>query len=404
MNTPLFSVVIPTFNRSDLVGQAIRSVLKQTFDDFEIVVGDNCSTDDTAGVVRRFTDARLRYVRTPRHAAIADSWEFARSQASGRLIIMLADDDALVPTALQRFAHEMRLRDADFLFCKVAEYRDGGFPGPGRNTLACPGFSGSSRLVSAEEFVQPLFAFRGRFNMHPSAFVFSKALADQVASRCGRFFQTNGVEYYAWPLAAVLAKSIVYIDAPLCICGRTGKSWGSNLRLANPGMERIQEFIADVEQGHKWVPLTNFTICNMWAEGVLTAKKLLPWELGRYEFDEEQYLRETMRELQHRRALGVDVSREMSELSEYVRKYPSLAGELISEKSSRGTSWRWIRSRIADLGLRTLRRRVRAYATMRRLKRGEVGSGFGVSGADFGFSTIGECAEFLERIVAPARS
>jgi glycosyltransferase involved in cell wall biosynthesis len=45
--TPLFSIVIPTYNRSDLVQGAVRSILAQTRNDFEVVVSDNCSQDDT---------------------------------------------------------------------------------------------------------------------------------------------------------------------------------------------------------------------------------------------------------------------------------------------------------------------------------------------------------------------
>ena len=183
---PFFSVVIPTFNRSRLVTYAVESILRQTFDDFEVVVCDNCSTDDTGEVVGRMADPRVRYVRTPAHWVIAESWEFARTQARGSFIVMLSDDDALVPTALEAFAREIRRHEADFLFCGVSEYRDGSFPGPGRNTLSCPRFSGGSRLVPAEQFLHPLFAFKGRFSMHPSAFVFARALADLVASRCGR--------------------------------------------------------------------------------------------------------------------------------------------------------------------------------------------------------------------------
>ena len=51
---PLFSIVIPTYNRSDLVQGAVRSVLGQTFDDFEVVVSDNCSQDDTREVIEGF--------------------------------------------------------------------------------------------------------------------------------------------------------------------------------------------------------------------------------------------------------------------------------------------------------------------------------------------------------------
>ena len=402
MSTPLFSIVIPTYNRGDLVRYAIQSVLKQTFGDFEIVVSDNCSTDDTPEVVTGFTDPRLRYVRPPRHLVIADNWEFARSKATGKLILMLGDDDALVTTALERFAAESSDHNADFLFCRIAEYRDLGFPGPARNTLRCPPFSGSSRIIDVDEFLRPLFSFRSKFSMHPSAFVFAQTIVDRVVSRCGRFFQTNGVEYCAWPLAAVFANTILYIDAPLCICGRTGKSGGSYLRLGNPGKKLIQEFIADFEQKHEHAPLANFTYINLWAEGVLTAKARLPREFAEYEFDEAQYLRSTMMELVDRKSMGVDVRREIKKLLSYSEKYPLLMKELTLEASGKKTLWGRTRSTIGDLGARGLRDRIRNYQQNRKVKRGEVRSGFAVSGADFGFYDILECAEFLRRVVVPA--
>ncbi|MGH7232562.1 MAG: glycosyltransferase family 2 protein, partial [Nitrospiraceae bacterium] len=176
MNAPLFSVAIPTFNRSDLVTHAIQSVLAQTFDNFEIIVCDNFSTDDTAEAIGRFTDPRVQYKRTPSHLVIADNWEFARSKAIGKFILMLGDDDALVGSALERFAQDIKRYDADFLFCRTSEYRDRGYPGPEKNTLDCPSFSGLSRSIQAGEFLQPLFSFRPAFDMHPSAFIFSRSL------------------------------------------------------------------------------------------------------------------------------------------------------------------------------------------------------------------------------------
>ena len=54
MTTPFFSIVIPTFNRSDLFPYAVRSILNQTFEDFEIIISDNCSADDTPQVAKQF--------------------------------------------------------------------------------------------------------------------------------------------------------------------------------------------------------------------------------------------------------------------------------------------------------------------------------------------------------------
>jgi glycosyltransferase involved in cell wall biosynthesis len=404
MSAPFFSVVIPTYNRSDLVTYAVRSVLNQSLADLEVVVSDNGSTDDTAATIGRLADPRVRYVRTPAHGPIADSWEFARSQARGSLIMMLSDDDALVPDALQRFADESRRHHADFLFCKAAEYRDPQFPGAERNGLTCPRFTGAVEVVSAEDFIRPLFSFRPRFESHPSAFVFGRSLAEMVTARCGRFFQTNGVEYFAWPIAAALASALVHIDAPLVVLGRTAKSWGSNLNLTNPGKNRIEAFIADVEQEYRYAPLTNFTTANMWAEGVLTAKKLLAPELGAYEIDEAAYLRMTVKMLGDRSELGVDVSRELDELARYLRQNPALSVAVGPIGPGQRGPWRRLRSAIGDAGARRLFQQLKARRNARKFRRSDARGGFRVRGEMFGFHNVLESAEFLARAVATPRA
>ena len=404
MIAPFFSVVIPTYNRSELFPLAVRSILQQTFENFEIIVSDNCSVDDTPEVARQFTDPRVRYVRTPQHYTISDAWEFARRHAKGELVLMLSDDDALVGTALERFRQESERHDADFLFSRVAEYRDESFPGPDRNSVSCPGFSGASRRVTVDEFIGPLYAFQPKFNMHPSAFAFAQSIADLVARRTGRFFWTNGVEYSAWPITALFAKGIAFIDQPLTICGRTGKSWGSNIALCNPGEEQIQKLIKDVDQERKHAPLNNFTMCNLMAEGMLTAKSLFPQEFASYEFDEVNYIRKTMLELRKRRSMGVNVAAEIEDVMQYGSKYPTLLDDLIETDSVGSTEdaprlTRRFRSAIGALGGRAVQRKMQSSQLRRRLQDGLIRSKFVAHGEDFGFHNILECAAFLTRNV-----
>ncbi len=409
MAKPLFSIVIPTYNRQDLVTYAIESVIQQTFDDYEIIVCDNFSTDNTAMVVGQFKDSRIKYIRTPQHFVIADNWEYSRTQAEGELILMLSDDDALVSTALAHFYQEFKQHNSEFMFVNVAEYRDNGFLGPEQNILDCPPFSGSSRILQAEETINPLFSFANmHYNMHPSAFAFSRTLANTVANRAGRFFQTNGVEYFAWPVAAVLSNKIVYIDSPLVVLGRTKKSWGVNLVFCNPGKKKIKTFIDDVEKKRKYSPVTNFTMCNLIAEGILTAKRTFPKEFEKYIFDEAQFLMATMRELRDRKNLGVDVSGEMGEINQYLAQHPGLMAEISRRErlEPQKTVWETLRSSVGDLGLRRIRARIRKPRQVRertiqdaqKVKQGEVKTGLRISGKDFGFHDILGCAEFLAGI------
>ena len=60
---PTVSVVIPTYNRAPLIGRSIKSVLNQTYQDFEIIIVDDASTDNTKEVVSNFNDERIRYIQ-----------------------------------------------------------------------------------------------------------------------------------------------------------------------------------------------------------------------------------------------------------------------------------------------------------------------------------------------------
>jgi hypothetical protein len=199
----------------------------------------------------------------------------------------------------------------------------------------------------------------------------------------------------------------VRIDAPLIIAGRTGKSWGSNMVLGNPGQRKIDDHIADVDSHYRYAPLKNFLPSNHLTEGVLTAKHLMPEEFEPYELNQRSYLERTFWDLHDRRALGVDVSRDFADLLAYADKCPSLVRDL----PLRATPNR-LRRTIGNLGLRRaraflrdrmrartfLRDRMRTRRDARKLRSGQSGH-MQIFGHDFGFSNILEAADFLSGVL-----
>jgi glycosyltransferase involved in cell wall biosynthesis len=99
---PRVSVCIPTFNGRPYVADALGSVLAQTFGDFELLVVDDASTDDTLDVARSFTDARLKIHRNPRRLGLPGNWNECLHRARGDYVKFLFQDDALFPHALER--------------------------------------------------------------------------------------------------------------------------------------------------------------------------------------------------------------------------------------------------------------------------------------------------------------
>ena len=202
------------------------------------------------------------------------------------------------------------------------------FPPEDANTLDVPTHTGTVRIIDRDVYLTRLMSFHPKYNTHPSGYVFETQLAKRIAERNdGRFFQTLGVEYFAWPVAAVLARNIVNIDAPLVVVGRTSKSWGTNMVLMNPGEGKINAFVSDAHTERRYTPLTNFTFNNLAIEGLLTAAAAFPQEFAPYPVDLGGYVRATRAELERRAAQNVDVSSELEELDAYVAANPELAVE-----------------------------------------------------------------------------
>src|SRR5215218_7102231 len=97
MTEPAVSVVIPTYNRAPLLGRSIRSVLAQCYEDFEVIVVDDGSTDDTAEVVAGFRDARVSYVRLARNTGAGAARNVGIRLARGGFLAFQDSDDEWMP-------------------------------------------------------------------------------------------------------------------------------------------------------------------------------------------------------------------------------------------------------------------------------------------------------------------
>jgi Glycosyl transferase family 2 len=100
---PFFSVLITAYNRAQLAERCVRSCIQQTFPDFEIVVVDDASTDDTAAVLEALGEQRLRVVRHERNQGYIAARATAVDNARGQWVVILDSDDELLPHALARF-------------------------------------------------------------------------------------------------------------------------------------------------------------------------------------------------------------------------------------------------------------------------------------------------------------
>jgi len=99
---PQVSVIIPTYNRAHLLSRAIKSVLNQTFQDFEIIIVDDASTDNTDRLVASFQNSRMIYIQHERNQGSAAARNTALRQAQGEFIAFLDSDDEWLPDKLEK--------------------------------------------------------------------------------------------------------------------------------------------------------------------------------------------------------------------------------------------------------------------------------------------------------------
>lgn len=128
---PRFSILLPTHDRADVISYSIRSALRQTDPDFEILlVCDGC-TPETAEVVRSFDDGRIRFFELPK--APGFGWanrNMALREAGGELIAFLGDDDILLPDHLEQFSRTFEDERVEWAYSRPLWMADDGVAVP----------------------------------------------------------------------------------------------------------------------------------------------------------------------------------------------------------------------------------------------------------------------------------
>ena len=119
MSKPLVSVVMPTFNHAAYIGEAISSVLSQSYSDLELIIIDNYSTDNTQRIVESFKDNRIRYFKFANNGIIAASRNYGIRQAKGAYVAFIDSDDIWLKDKLQKQIEALeKNRDYQMAFCQ----------------------------------------------------------------------------------------------------------------------------------------------------------------------------------------------------------------------------------------------------------------------------------------------
>lgn len=115
--TPTVSIVIPAYNRAGTIRSAIESVLRQTYTDFEVLIVDDGSTDDTMAKVAEISDPRIRMLANPENMGAGAARNTGIDHAKGVWIAFQDSDDEWLPEKLQKQMQLLTAKGADHIAC-----------------------------------------------------------------------------------------------------------------------------------------------------------------------------------------------------------------------------------------------------------------------------------------------
>jgi len=244
VSEPAVSVVIPSYNRAAVLGRAINSVIAQTFDDWEIVLVDDGSTDDTDALLARYADRlgpKLRVIRQE-NAGAAAARNRGIDAARGVFVAFLDSDDEFLPDKLQRQIELFRIRPE--LGLVYSDYSFVDLKGVGHQSVLdefCP----RARTVSMKQIDTNVTAAPSRLFVCGSDLfdvMLGGYLISTIVGLTRRTVLGDGLRFpegcayaeeWLFYLQEVRACPAGFVDRPLCLHHHTAQSLSRTNRQAN---------------------------------------------------------------------------------------------------------------------------------------------------------------------------
>ena len=230
-----FSILLPTRDRLELLRYAVESILRQDFADWELVISDNDSDEDIGSYVSGLRDPRIRYVRLAQFVPVTDNWNNALAHSTGDYVVMLGDDDILLPGCLSKLAALIeRYSSPDTVYVEAVQFA---YPGviPGNagaflQTGYCEfmGHGDGPFLLAPEAAraaVDKSMAMRLSFSFNMQHSFVSRAAIERLAAH-GSFYQSPYPDYYATTVLLLTSRSVLVVPEPLVAIGISPKSFG----------------------------------------------------------------------------------------------------------------------------------------------------------------------------------
>lgn len=237
-SSPLVSVCIPSYRGAPYIEAAIRSVLAQTYTNFELIVVDDASPDDTCAVVESIRDPRLRLVKCAENAGAEGNWNRCLGEAQGKYVKIFPQDDLLHPDCL---AKQVAVLESDvagavaFVFC--ARYI---ISSEGRRLFRRGFPSRQSRVVHRDALTRMTLRRGGNLVGEPGAVLFRLSSVAKVGKFDASIPYVVDLDYW---LRLLAEGSAYYIAEPLASFRVSNISWSVAI-----GKKQTEQFVRLIDR------------------------------------------------------------------------------------------------------------------------------------------------------------
>ena len=324
MSAPRFSIVLPTKGRSFLVGHAIRSVLAQTFADFELVVTDNDDGDATQHVVETFRDPRLSYVRTG-GLNMQDNWERGTAEAAGEYLLILEDKQMLKPTALAQLSGHIERLHPEVLRWRSDSFDDESAPPRVRRGKG----DGSVGMVSSDTLLAGFLgdlrqSYKTTLPLPQLACLHRDLLARIKGGIMGRLFHPVAPDVVLALLVLNETDAVCEVQSPLVLYVSSKHSNGRSVsHKGSTGQQFLKQLPGGRADTYDHVPVKCVTVPGSILNDFQRTRLKVGGRLARHELNWTKYFVECFGALLGPVAAGVDMAPELREWERALGEQPA---------------------------------------------------------------------------------
>ena len=231
MNKNFFNVVIPTKNRLSTLRHSLKTVLNQNYDNYMIIVSDNNSSDGTYEFINRLNCQKIKYYNTGLSLSMSSNFEFAISKVDEGFVIVIGDDDGLLPHALEDINALLNQEHVLAISSKsVTYYWPGG--SPIQDLLMVPtGCGGTTARKTSAESLRSVLTGDLHYSELPMLYtggVVHSSLIERARNCNGRFYNSFTPDMYSGIAIASVVDQFLRCEAPFSISGISKYSNGQS--------------------------------------------------------------------------------------------------------------------------------------------------------------------------------